>query len=130
MGLTSPWFVHRVFSTLYVLAIKLYWQANKKLMAQLVHNLLSLAQFTHFYSFNFLSSLFLTNALLTPLDFHPGEKSFEFIDLFICRKAIHHESFHIPGKICVATKSVKVTGGRARGGLARGGFSQVLNKKK
>ena len=25
-------------STLYVLAIKLYWQANKKLMAQLVHN--------------------------------------------------------------------------------------------
>ena len=36
---SSPTFiVHRVCLTLYVLAIKLYWQANKMLMAQLVHN--------------------------------------------------------------------------------------------
>lgn len=38
-GNSSPTFiVHRVCLTLYVLAIKLYWQANKMLMAQLVHN--------------------------------------------------------------------------------------------
>ena len=30
--------MHRVCLTLYVLAIKLYWQANKMLMAQPVHN--------------------------------------------------------------------------------------------